>query len=96
MSHEQSGLGLALLAHDGDQVQLEDDVVGVVGLELVVVLNLEYGNLLRGIDNSEGARGGGRAPPEFGRSVNPIQIRGQIMPLTLLQAPQDSKSYLHL
>ena len=54
MSHEQSGLGLALLAHVGDQVQLEDDVVGVVGLELVVVLNLEYGNLLRGIDNCLG------------------------------------------
>ena len=54
MSHEQSGLGLALLAHVGDQVQLEDDVVGVVGLELVVVLNLEYGNLLRGIDNCSG------------------------------------------
>ena len=51
MSHEQSGLGLALLAHDGDQVQLEDDVVGVVGLELVVVLNLECGSLLRGIEN---------------------------------------------
>ena len=31
------------------------------------------------------ARGGGqgvRALPEFGRSVNPIQTRGQIMPLT--------------
>ena len=56
MSHEQSGLGLALLAHVGDQVQLEDDVVGVVGLELVVVLNLEYGNLLRGIDNCSGER----------------------------------------
>ena len=55
MSHEQSGLDLALLAHVGDQVQLEDDVVGVVGLELVVVLNLEYDNLLRAIDNSEGA-----------------------------------------
>jgi hypothetical protein len=50
LSHEQSGLGLALLALVGDQVQLEDDVVGVVGLELVVVLNLEYGNLLRGFD----------------------------------------------
>ena len=32
------------LTHVGDQVQLEDDVDGVVGLELVVVLNLEYGN----------------------------------------------------
>ena len=56
MSHEQSGLGLALLAHDGDQVQLEDDVVGVVGLELVVVLNLEYDNLLRGVYNCLGQR----------------------------------------
>ena len=56
MSHEQSGLGLGLLAHVGDQVQLEDDVVGVVGLELVVVLNLEYGNLLWGIDNCFGER----------------------------------------
>ena len=54
MSHEQSGLGLALLALVGDQVQLEDDVVGVVGLELVVVLNLEYGNLLRGFDYCSG------------------------------------------
>ena len=45
------------------------------------------------------ARGGGqgvRALPEFGRSVNPIQTRGQIIPLTLLTAPPDSKSYLHL
>ena len=56
MSHEQSGLDLALLAHVGDQVQLEDDVVGVVGLELVVVLNLEYGNLFRVIDNCSGER----------------------------------------
>ena len=44
------------------------------------------------------AREGALAPPEFGRSVNPIQTRGggQIIPLTLLPAPQDSKSYLHL
>ena len=41
---------------------------------------------------------GARATPEFGRSVNPIQTRGggQILPLTLLPAPLDSKSYLHL
>ena len=38
-------------------------------------------------------RGGG---PEFGRSVNPIQTRGRIIPLTLLPAPPDSKTYLHI
>ena len=32
----------------------------MVGLELVVVLNLEYGNLLRGIDNCSGERYKGR------------------------------------
>ena len=38
-----------------------------------------------------GARGwGGRSPPDFGRSVNPIQTMGggQIIPTTLLLAPQ--------
>ena len=40
------------------------------------------------------ARGG--SLPEFGRSVNPIQTRGQILPNTLLPAPEDSKSYLQL
>ena len=37
------------------------------------------------------ARGGGQSPPELGRSVNPIQTRGQIMPLTLLPAPRTLK-----
>ena len=42
---------------------------------------------------------GGRTlppPPEFGRSVNPIQNQGADMPLTLLPPPPISKSYLHL
>ena len=45
--------------------------------------------LFRGV-----ARGGpgSRAPPEFGRSVKPIQTRGQIMPLTLLPAPPIQKA----
>ena len=30
------------------------------------------------------------------RLANPIQTRGEIMPLTLLPAPPESKSYLHL
>ena len=42
---------------------------------------------VRGVANGEG--------PEFGRSVIPIQTEeGQIMPLTLLPAAPDSKSYL--
>ena len=44
-------------------------------------------------------RRGGRAsaPSELGRSVNPIQTGGHIMPLTLLSALlPDSKNYLHL
>ena len=44
-------------------------------------------------------RGGGLGwPPfpEFGRSVNPIQTKGQIMPVTLLPAPLVSKYYLQL
>ena len=45
---------------------------------------------------ARGGPGGGRALPDLGRSVNPIQNRGQIMPLTLLPAPPDSKSCLHL
>ena len=36
---------------------------------------------------TRGGEGGGPDPSEFGRSVNPIQTRGQIIPLTLLPAP---------
>ena len=50
------------------------------------------GSLITYVNRSVG-RGGGA---EFGISVNPIQVRGQSMPLTQLPAPPDSKSYLHL
>ena len=44
-----------------------------------------------------GGPGGQSLPPEYDGSVNPIQTKGeQIMPLKLLPAPPDSKSYLHL
>ena len=36
------------------------------------------------------------APPDFGKSVNPIQARGHIIPTTLLLAPppQDFQTFL--
>ena len=37
-------------------------------------------------------RGSQSPPPEFGRSVNTIQTRGQIMPLKLLPAPRIQKA----
>ena len=40
-----------------------------------------------------GGAGGALAPPEFGRSLNPIPAKGgQIMPTTLLAAPPDSET----
>ena len=51
-----------------------------------------YRGVVRG-----GARGA-RAPPppEFGRSVNPIQTRGADYATKTTASPPDSKSYLHL
>ena len=45
-----------------------------------------FGIIYRGV-----ATGGARASPKFGRPVNPIQTRGQIVPLTLLPAPEFKK-----
>ena len=61
-----------------------------------------FSNSFIGLSFTQGCRNrvgrGAIAAPDFGRSVNPIPTRGggQIIPLTLLQAPPDSKSYLHL
>ena len=53
---------------------------------------------VRTVVDDRGGRGALAPPPPtlFCRSVNPIQTRGKIMPLTKLPVPLDSKCYLHL
>ena len=42
-----------------------------------------------------GGAGGAMAPPDFGRSVNPISTRGgQIMPVQTILAPPDLQTFL--
>ena len=40
--------------------------------------------------------GGGNSPPFFGRPVNPISTRGQIMPTQILVAPSKFWTMRHL
>ena len=47
----------------------------------------------RGVNRGRGQ--GGQSPPEFGRSVNPIQTRGADYAPYTTASPPDSKSYLH-
>ena len=49
---------------------------------------------LRGV--ARGGAEGALAPPEFGRSVNPIQTRGADYTPHTTTSPPDSKRYLHL
>ena len=48
----------------------------------------------RGVNRGRGQ--GGQSPPEFGRSVNPIQTRGADYAPYTTASPPDSKSYLQI
>ena len=92
-------LSLILLFQKSVHRQLSYSKEGYRDLTLVLLKSKSIQHYLvvstRGV-----ARGGGQGGPELPRKLEDQQTLftpgGQIMPLTLLPAPLDSKSYLHL